>query len=70
MKLDMTQQEREDLVFGLQMRIAVVETGDPTLRANDAIAMGEHKKVRALSESQRALIARHEGLVKKLLQAR
>lgn len=70
MKLDMTQQEREDIIFGLQMRIALVETGDPTLRASDAIAMGEHKKVRALSDAQRALIARHEELVKKLLQAR
>ena len=70
MKLDMTEQERDDLVRGLQIRIAVIETGDPVLRANDAINMGQHKKVRALSDEQRALVARHEALVAKLLSAR
>lgn len=70
MHLEMTQQEREDLVYGLQMRICNIETGTTTLRANDAINSGQHKLVRALSESQRALIARHEALVKKLLAAR
>lgn len=70
MKLEMTQQEREDLVLGLQIRLAVIETGDPVLRANDAINMGKHKLVKALSPEQRALVARHEALVTKLLSVR
>ncbi|MBC8740403.1 hypothetical protein F6X40_27480 [Paraburkholderia sp. UCT31] len=70
MQLQMSQQEREDLIIGLQMRIAVIETGDPVLRANDAINSGKHKMVKALSQEQRTLIARHETLVTKLLQCR
>lgn len=70
MKMDITTQEKEDLVRGLLIRICIIETGDPVMRANDAINCGEHKKVRALSDDQRALIARHEALVKKLQSAR
>ncbi|MEX3983738.1 hypothetical protein AB4Y45_32670 [Paraburkholderia sp. EG287A] len=69
MKLEMTTQERDDIVLGLQIRMAVIETGDPVLRANDAINMGQHKKVRALSDDQRALVARYEALVAKLQSA-
>lgn len=68
-QLGIDQQEREDLVYGLQMRICVIETGTPTLRAADAVNMGQHKIVKALSADQRALIARHEALIKKLLSA-
>ncbi|MBK3780144.1 hypothetical protein G3A43_07725 [Paraburkholderia aspalathi] len=70
MKLDMTPQERDDLVRGLQIRINIIETGDPVLRANDAINMGKPKLVKALSADQRALVARTEALVTKLLVAR
>ena len=70
MKVDITTPEKEDLARGMLIRICIVETGDPVMRANDAINCGEHKKVRALSEDQRALIARHEALVVKLQSAR
>jgi len=70
MQFDMTQQEREDLVRGLQIRMAYIETGDPVLRANDAINMGKPQMVKALSADQRALLTRHEALVDKLLRAR
>lgn len=70
MQFDMTQQEREDLVRGLQIRMAYIETGDPVLRANDAINMGKPQMVKALSPDQRALLTRHEALVDKLLRAR
>lgn len=66
MKVDITPQEKEDLVRGLLIRICLIETGDPVMRANDAINSGQHKLVRALSDDQRALIARHEALVMKL----
>lgn len=70
MNLDITPKERDELAYALSMRIAVIETGDPTLRANDAIQMGKPNLVRALSDSQRELIARHEALIKKLLNTR
>jgi hypothetical protein len=70
MKLHMTPQERDDLTLALQIRICVIETGDPALLANDAINMGKPKLVKALSGEQRALVARTETLVTKLLTAR
>jgi hypothetical protein len=70
MQLEISQQERDDIAYALQMRIAVVETGDPALRANDAIQMGKPQLVRAMSTSQRELISRHEAMVKKLLSVR
>lgn len=70
MKLDITPEERDDLVRGLQIRLNIIETGDPALRANDAINMGKPKLVKALSADQRALVARTEALVTKLLVAR
>lgn len=70
MQLNFSLQEQEDLVRGLQMRICVIETGDPVLRANDAVQMGRHRLVRALTSEQRALVARLESLVQRLLAAR
>jgi hypothetical protein len=70
MQLTINPQEREDLVRGLQMRICIIETGDAVLRANDAINMGQHKRVKALSDEQRALVVRLEGLVDRLQEGR
>lgn len=70
MQLDITQQDREDLAYALGMRICSVETGTTTMRANDAINSGQSKLVRPLSESQRALISRHEALIKRILTVR
>lgn len=68
-QLAINQQEREDLAYALQMRICVVETGTPTLSAADASKIGQHQQIKALNEPQRALIARHEALIQKLLRA-
>ncbi|KWU26428.1 hypothetical protein AS149_25920 [Burkholderia cenocepacia] len=70
LNVDMSPQERDEIILALQMRIAYIETGDPALRANDAIGMGKPQMVRALSDAQRALIARTEALVKRLLGTR
>lgn len=66
MKLDISEQEREDLIRGLQMRVCLIETGDPVLRADDARDMGKPKLVRTLSVDQQATVARLEALVGRL----
>jgi hypothetical protein len=40
------------------------------LRANDAVNMGQPKLVKALSDEQRELVARLEGLVDRLQKGR
>lgn len=58
--------ESELLIIALQVRICYIETGTSSLRANDAIQQGNHKLVKALEPSQRALIADSEALIQKL----
>ncbi len=70
MQVSITQSEQDDLVRGLQMRICVIETGSPILRAQDAVASGQPQLVRALSTEQMAVVLRHEALINKLLTAR
>ncbi len=70
MNITIDQQEREDLIHGLQIRIYVIETGTTNMRTNDAINCGQPKLIKPLSDSQRELIARHEALIQKLLKAR
>jgi hypothetical protein len=66
LKLEISEQEREDLVRGLQMRVCLIETGDPVLRADDARNMGKPKLVRNLSADQLATVARLDALVSRL----
>ncbi|CAB5514602.1 hypothetical protein ACOTHJ_12955 [Achromobacter xylosoxidans] len=67
--LNIDRAETDLLVLALQVRICHIETGTSSLRANDAIAQGNHKLVKALEPSQRAVIADSEALIKKLLQS-
>lgn len=48
----------DDVVVSINCRIGIIETGQPLLTANDAIASGKHKLVKALSDEQKALVAR------------
>lgn len=70
MMVTISEQDRADLVQALQMRLCVIETGNHILRANDAIQCGKPQLVKALDQSQRQLIARHEALIQRLLIAR
>lgn len=56
----------EEIVTALKMRMSYIETGTVTLRANDAIGRGDHKKVRALDADQRKLISEIELLITEL----
>lgn len=69
MQLELTQQECADMRYALQVRICVIETGTPTLRAEDARAMGKANLVKPLSDEQKVVIARHAALSQKLLCA-
>lgn len=70
MKLDISQEEREALVTGLQMRICYIETGDPCLRAQDALNMGKPNLVKPLNDDQKVIVLGHAALIKKVLMAR
>lgn len=48
----------DDVVVSINCRIGIIETGQPLLTANDAISSGKHKLVKALSDEQKALVAR------------
>ena len=66
---DLSADERDLIVMGLNMRICNIETGSPILRSNDAINQGQHKLIKPLDEGQRAVIARSEALIRKVLSA-
>lgn len=67
-KLELADVQIEDVVTSLEMRMAYIETGTVTLRANDAINQNQHKMVRALADSQKEAIARMDQLRTRLLQ--
>lgn len=49
----MTSWEKQELVLALSMRICVIETGEPTLRATDV-----HNQLRGADADSRARLAR------------
>ena len=61
----LTHEDVELLVMGLQIRMGIIETGQPMLRAAD-IANGHSGKIQALSTDQMKAIIRQEELVKAL----
>lgn len=63
--MNLTPQETEALVIGLQMRMAIIETGEPYLRICD-IKQGHKGKIKALSTDQMRLIIFMEDLIVKL----
>ncbi len=78
MKIELTNQEVEMIVTGLQMRMAKIETGDVNLRAIDAENMNQHRdpkalnrmdrpvKINALTVSQMKFIVHSEDLIDRL----
>lgn len=67
-----TAEELELLREGVSLKICLVETGSPILRARDVVAMGEREarrsggKLKALGSDQMRLILQLEDLRKKL----
>jgi hypothetical protein len=59
-------EEKELLIFGLQMRKHYIETGDAMLSAADAKNMGRESKIKSLSDEQYELIVKLNNLIKKV----
>jgi len=61
-RIALTDQSIEDLVMALGVRIAFIETGTASLRAQDLLAQGRGKELRVLTEEQKVAVTRMEGL--------
>jgi len=48
--------------MALGVRIAFIETGTASLRAQDLLAQGRGKELRVLTEEQKVAVTRMEGL--------
>ena len=69
----MTQDEKNDLLLALNMRINWIQTGNPTLSINDVQVRLKAKaefdgEIKALSESQMEVILRMKKLERKIAQ--
>lgn len=61
-KVALTDQAVQDLVLALGVRIAFIETGTASLRASDLVEQGRGRELRHLTEEQKAVVSRMEGL--------
>lgn len=60
-RIALTDQSIEDLVMALGVRIAFIETGTASLRAQDLLAQGRGKELRVLTEEQKVAVTRMKG---------
>lgn len=75
--VSLTTTELEYLIYGLQMRMAYVETGNPYLRAADVKNMSRAARektqptasIRSLDMEQMRLLVCHDDLIRKLQTA-
>lgn len=65
----LTPEEKELIVFGLQMRKNYITTGSALLSALDAKNMGKEKRIKSLSNDQYELIVKLNNLIKKVESA-
>jgi hypothetical protein len=73
--LELTQEEKDVIIAGLQMRMCYIETGNPLLRAcdvrnentNKVSRFQKHQHIMPLSTHQMKIIITSEELIKKLL---
>ncbi len=67
----LTPEQRELIAYCCEMRICVIETGSPTLRAADVERQGKscQYKIKALDANQRRLIDELEGIAELMKQS-
>jgi hypothetical protein len=41
----LSNEDKQELYYCICCRLGIIETGDPTMRASDAIKQGQHKKI-------------------------
>ena len=64
--IELNKKEIDNIILCLQIRLGIIETGDPMIRAIDAQKMGQRDKIKALSREQMELVIETEDLIKKL----
>lgn len=64
----LTLEEKANIIISLSCRLGIIETGEPMLRALDAMKCGGEykKKIKALTSEQMQLIIDTEKLIEKL----
>ena len=65
---ELSDEEIDLLISGLQMRACFIETGNPILRQVDAQNMGQ--SIRALEKSQVQLISKIDTLIGELMSSK
>ena len=66
MSITLSEEEKELITFGLQMRRNYIETSNALLSATDAKAMGQEKKLQILGVDQCSLIIKLVNLIDKI----
>ncbi len=64
--VELSAEEKELIVFGLQMRKNYIQTGDALMSAVDAKNLKQEKKIKILGDDQIELINKLNLLIKKI----
>ncbi len=64
--VELSAEEKELIVFGLQMRKNYIQTGDALMSAVDAKNLKQEKKIKILGDDQIELIHKLNLLIKKI----
>ena len=62
----LTKEEKDNIYTSLYCRLGIIETGDPFLRAKDAVKY-KQKAIKALTSEQMQLVLDTEKLMEKML---
>jgi hypothetical protein len=57
----------EQLYYCISCRLGIIETGEPSIRTEDAIRSGQHKLIKPLSTEQKELVLQLEKLMYSLI---
>jgi hypothetical protein len=69
MLIDLTDEEKELIVSGLEMRRNFIETGSPTLSARDCKNMGKEKQINPLVHERYESIIQIDHLIDKVIKS-
>ena len=60
---ELSQEDKNDLYISISCRLGFIETGNCSLRAEDAIDQKKHSLIKPLSAEQRKLVVRLEEIM-------
>ena len=64
---ELTPKEREELYLSISCRLGLIETGEPALRAIDAVNSGQRHRLKSLSLEQMKLVIMLEEIMHQLI---